>query len=272
MGPQAELAACAGASGLCSTPPLSSLLPVLTCPARPGQPLALSSTAGVRGPGRLRSHAAGPEKARIWCRLRRLRTEHFGPPRPGTDSVSTHWVGTLLQPRGSDLVSPLRWPLDTCVLCLPIPLPAPGWGRHRDSLRWEAVLPARALRPWAGPCPRSAFLGGQICTGAFLHCLPVTREGPGSSDKRTLAAPSRCERCLPRVMLAFAPRSSQVPAAHSAKLRALTTVLTATGGGADGKACACNVGDPGSIPGSGRSPGEGNGNPLQYSCLENSMD
>ena len=43
-------------------------------------------------------------------------------------------------------------------------------------------------------------------------------------------------------------------------------------GGSDGKASACNVGDLGSIPGSGRSPGEGNGNPLQYSCLENPMD
>ena len=43
-------------------------------------------------------------------------------------------------------------------------------------------------------------------------------------------------------------------------------------GGSDGKESACNVGDLGSIPGSGRSPGEGNGNPLQYSCLENSMD
>ena len=43
-------------------------------------------------------------------------------------------------------------------------------------------------------------------------------------------------------------------------------------GGSDGKAPACNVGDLGSNPGSGRSPGEGNGNPLQYSCLENSMD
>ena len=41
-------------------------------------------------------------------------------------------------------------------------------------------------------------------------------------------------------------------------------------GGSDGKASACNVGDPGSIPGSGRSPGEGNGNPLQHSCLEKS--
>ena len=38
------------------------------------------------------------------------------------------------------------------------------------------------------------------------------------------------------------------------------------------KAFAYNAGDPGSIPGLGRSPGEGNGNPLQYSCLENSMD
>ena len=43
-------------------------------------------------------------------------------------------------------------------------------------------------------------------------------------------------------------------------------------GGSDGKASAFKVGDPGSIPWSGRSPGEGNGNPLQYSCLENSMD
>ena len=38
------------------------------------------------------------------------------------------------------------------------------------------------------------------------------------------------------------------------------------------KASACSTGDLGSIPGSGRSPGEGNGNPLQYSCLENPMD
>ena len=43
-------------------------------------------------------------------------------------------------------------------------------------------------------------------------------------------------------------------------------------GGSDGKASACNVGDPGLIPGLGRSPGEGSGNPLQYSCLENPMD
>ena len=42
--------------------------------------------------------------------------------------------------------------------------------------------------------------------------------------------------------------------------------------GSEVKASACNAGDLGSIPGLGRSPGEGNGNPLQYSCLENPID
>ena len=42
--------------------------------------------------------------------------------------------------------------------------------------------------------------------------------------------------------------------------------------GSDSKDSACNAGDLSSIPGSGRSPGEGKGNPFQYSCLENSMD
>ena len=43
-------------------------------------------------------------------------------------------------------------------------------------------------------------------------------------------------------------------------------------GGSDGKASVYNAGDPGLIPGWGRSPGEGNGNPLQYYCLENPID
>ena len=43
-------------------------------------------------------------------------------------------------------------------------------------------------------------------------------------------------------------------------------------GGLDGKDSACNVGNPGLIPGLERPPEEGNGNPLQYSCLENPMD
>lgn len=70
----------------------------------------------VRGPMSLRSHTAGPERARIWGRLMRLRTEHLESLWPGSDSVSARWVGTLLQPRRSDLVSPLR-SLDTSVFC-----------------------------------------------------------------------------------------------------------------------------------------------------------
>ena len=53
---------------------------------------------------------------------------------------------------------------------------------------------------------------------------------------------------------------------------ATSGILVGFPGGSEGKASACSAGDLGSIPGSGRSPGEGNGNPLQNSCLEDSMD
>jgi len=49
-------------------------------------------------------------------------------------------------------------------------------------------------------------------------------------------------------------------------------LLTGFPGGSEGKASACNAGDLGLIPALGRSPGKGNGNPLQYSCLEHPMD
>ena len=48
--------------------------------------------------------------------------------------------------------------------------------------------------------------------------------------------------------------------------------ITSFPGGSDGKESTCNAGDLGLIPGSGRSPGEGNSSPLQYSCLETFMD
>ena len=51
-----------------------------------------------------------------------------------------------------------------------------------------------------------------------------------------------------------------------------TPLTVGSGLPSDSKASACNAGDLGSIPGSGRSPGEENGNPLQYSCLGKSMD
>ena len=56
------------------------------------------------------------------------------------------------------------------------------------------------------------------------------------------------------------------------KSKTVTAFWQGFPGGSEVKASACNEGDLGLIPGSGRSPGEGNGNPLQYSCLENPMD
>ena len=52
----------------------------------------------------------------------------------------------------------------------------------------------------------------------------------------------------------------------------LSFCLCTSLGGSDGNESACSAGDPGSIPRSGRSAGEGNGNPVQYSCLENPLD
>ena len=52
----------------------------------------------------------------------------------------------------------------------------------------------------------------------------------------------------------------------------LVIYYTVFPGDSDGKQSACNAGDSGSIPVLGRTPGEGNGNPLQYSCLENPME
>ena len=49
-------------------------------------------------------------------------------------------------------------------------------------------------------------------------------------------------------------------------------MLEGSPGGPEGKESTCNAGDAGSIPGLGRSPGEGNGYPLQYSCLENPVN
>ena len=62
------------------------------------------------------------------------------------------------------------------------------------------------------------------------------------------------------------------PLPLSPKLACITFSFENFAGGPDGKASAYNAGDPGSIPVLGRSSGDGNGNWLQYSCLENPMD
>ena len=70
----------------------------------------------------------------------------------------------------------------------------------------------------------------------------------------------------------WCPNSRKKRTSHLAKERSLTVYLTGFPGGSVVKNLPANAGDTGSIPGSGRSPGEGNGNPLQYSCLGNVVD
>jgi len=84
-------------------------------------------------------------------------------------------------------------------------------------------------------------------------------------------------KCVTQVLEGKTFFSTMTPFLHSSSLWAVfqpVTILTLWDfpGGSDGKESACNAGDLGSISGLGRSPGEGNGYPLHYSCLEKSMD
>ena len=72
--------------------------------------------------------------------------------------------------------------------------------------------------------------------------------------------------------LQFQRKAMTKNALTTAQLQSSHTLVKGFPGGSEVKTSACNMGDLGSIPGSGRSPGEGNGNPLQYSCPENPMD
>ena len=83
-----------------------------------------------------------------------------------------------------------------------------------------------------------------------------------------------CWSGLPFPSPGYIPNPGIEPGSPALQANALVPYTKFLGfpGGSDGKASACNVRDPDSIPGSGRSPGEGNGNPLQNSCLENPMD
>ena len=95
--------------------------------------------------------------------------------------------------------------------------------------------------------------------------------GPGT---RLQTLRTSCGRCFITVKKDRESVWHRHQKGESAPLAGLIKALYTfrTSGGSDGKASAYNAGDPGSIPGSGRSPGEGNGNPLQYSCLENPVD
>ena len=99
---------------------------------------------------------------------------------------------------------------------------------------------------------------------AFIKQVTVclVSESPG----KLIGNKTHCLQCR---RTRFGPCVRKIPWRRE---RQPTPVFLVFPGGSDGKEFACNEGDLYSIPGLGRYPGEGNGNPPQYSCLENSMD
>ena len=137
-----------------------------------------------------------------------------------------------------------------------------------ESLQ-SCKVPTRLPRLWDSPGKNT----GEGCHFLF-QCMKVESEREVAQSCPTLSDPMDCSlpgssvheifqaRILEWVAISFSRGSSRP--------RDQTQVFFP--GSSDGKVSVYNAGDPGSIPGSGRCPGEGNGNPLQYYCLENPMD
>ena len=102
--------------------------------------------------------------------------------------------------------------------------------------------------------------------GSLARCSPWVRKEPDTTEwvNNNLIKYNRWKKWLKIYM----PKCQQ----HIFLMGVIIIYLFPYHGGSDSKESACNVGDLGSVPRSGRFPGEGNSNLLQYSCLENSMD
>jgi len=147
----------------------------------------------------------------------------------------------------------------------------------------EPPIVFSSLLPWIPFKFSTCESTSQVFAGVFLCTSGVAQSCPTLCDPMDCSIPVSSvhgifqARVLEWVAISFS-RGSSWPRdwTRSPILQADALLSEPPGkpnyGGSDGKASVCNVGDPGLIPGSGRSPGEGNGNPLQYSCLENSMD
>ena len=137
-----------------------------------------------------------------------------------------------------------------------------------DSVRPQRRQPTRLHRPWHSP-GKNTGVGCHF----LLQCMKVKSQREVAQSRPHGLQPTRllypwdfpgkstgvgCH-CLLHLMYEDSVNISSVSAGISLGFP----------GGSDGKESACNAGDSGLIPGWGRSPGEGNGNPLQYSCLEN---
>ena len=124
------------------------------------------------------------------------------------------------------------------------------------------------MTPWTIAPPGSSVHG--IFQASILERVAIS-SSRGSSQLRDRTLTS-CISFTGRWIFYHCGLKTQEWPARPLPLRICVWVKRAFPGGAEVKVSACSAGDLGSIPGSGRSPGEGNGNPLQYSCLENPMD
>ena len=141
-----------------------------------------------------------------------------------------------------------------------MPFPSPG------------IFPTQESNPGLPHCRQMLYHLSPQGSIVTLICVPMSplRHAVSPSKLCPLRGPDH--RSLGSVI-----GISQVPIclAHQTSSSVLSHWLKNSlgfPGGSEGKASAYNAGDLGLIPGSGRSPGEGNGNPLQYSCLENPME
>ena len=145
-----------------------------------------------------------------------------------------------------------------------LPCPPPGDLLHR--LHCRRILYLLSHQKVNYPRKRSAS-----SKSSRAWTLPVVSATSFYDLREGHCCPLPPQETLPRPVGRSGPGSCEVtavalhPSTHE-------TLCAPSEPGPDGKESACNAGDSGSIPGSLRSPGKGNGNPLQYSCLENLMD
>ena len=140
-----------------------------------------------------------------------------------------------------------------------LPPRGPTWPEHRSGSVGQLMPPWASLNRWSGgwwmnvPTPHPP--GGELLEAFWM--LPRRSQGTSIAATLIVYHMSIQFTFLPDSLPASPPLFSRISWGFQ-WLRS--------------KESACNEGDLGSIPGSGRSPGEGNDYPLQYSCLENSMD